>query len=103
MRKDINKHPSQEPEILPGTSNQGHTRRSNPPKQKSSRKTRVESDRTRETRPSTNRGHSAAEDTLQRTKRTTGVWGLTTYHRTASGEGASVWEALDGDPADRST
>ncbi|GFW53675.1 hypothetical protein TNCV_4815761 [Trichonephila clavipes] len=38
MRKDINKHPSQEPEILPGTSNQGHTRRSNPPKQKSSRK-----------------------------------------------------------------
>ncbi|GFT94110.1 hypothetical protein TNCV_603911 [Trichonephila clavipes] len=58
MRKDIYKHPLQEPEILPGTSSQGHMRRFNPPKQKSSRKTRIESDRTRE-RP--NRGHSAAE------------------------------------------
>ncbi|GFU01502.1 hypothetical protein TNCV_3123681 [Trichonephila clavipes] len=92
MRKDINKHPSLEPEILPGTSNQGQTRRSNPSKQRSSRKTRVESDRTRETRPSTNRRHSATEvipvlsrrkptvetlsvlskAPLQRTRRTTG-------------------------------
>ncbi|GFU08756.1 hypothetical protein TNCV_991101 [Trichonephila clavipes] len=31
MRKDINKHPSQEPQILPGSSNKGQTRRPNPP------------------------------------------------------------------------
>ncbi|GFY30560.1 uncharacterized protein TNCV_3523231 [Trichonephila clavipes] len=69
MRKDIYKHPLQEPEILPGTSSQGHMRRFNPPKQKSSRKTRIESDRTRETRPSTNRGHSAAEGRPVRSRR----------------------------------
>ncbi|GFX54081.1 uncharacterized protein TNCV_2337171 [Trichonephila clavipes] len=53
--------PPREPEILPGTSNQGQASRSNPPKQKSSRKTRMEFDRTQETRPNTNRGHSTAE------------------------------------------
>ncbi|GFT94399.1 retrovirus-related Pol polyprotein from transposon 297 [Trichonephila clavipes] len=58
-----------EPKILPGTSNQGQKRRSNPPKQKSSRKTRVESDRTRETRTSTDKGHSAAEGRPVRTRR----------------------------------
>ncbi|GFY20939.1 transposable element Tcb1 transposase [Trichonephila clavipes] len=58
-----------EPEILPGTSNQGQTKRSNPPKQKSSRKTKVESERTRESRPSTNRRHSAAEGRPVRSRR----------------------------------
>ncbi|GFW20341.1 uncharacterized protein TNCV_3457791 [Trichonephila clavipes] len=69
MRKDSNKHPSQEPEILPGTSNQGQARRSNLPKQKSSRKISVESDRTRESRPNTNREHSAAEGRPFRSRR----------------------------------
>ncbi|GFW35951.1 hypothetical protein TNCV_1927801 [Trichonephila clavipes] len=60
MRKDINKHPSQEPEILPGTSNQGQTRRSNPPNQQSSRKTRMEGV-TEPERP----GEVLTEDTVQ--------------------------------------
>ncbi|GFW52415.1 uncharacterized protein TNCV_2796731 [Trichonephila clavipes] len=34
---DTNIHPSQEPEVLPGPSNQGYTRRSSPPKEESSR------------------------------------------------------------------
>ncbi|GFW40739.1 hypothetical protein TNCV_4528281 [Trichonephila clavipes] len=69
MRKDINKHPSQESEVLPGSSNQGQTRRSNPPKQKSSRKTRMEADRTGETRRSTHREHRAAEGRPVRSRR----------------------------------
>ncbi|GFX67927.1 uncharacterized protein TNCV_1974281 [Trichonephila clavipes] len=59
MRKDINKHPSREPEILPGSSNQGQTKRFNPPHQQSSRKTRMEADRTGE-RP----GEVLTEDTV---------------------------------------
>ncbi|GFW25327.1 hypothetical protein TNCV_5088921 [Trichonephila clavipes] len=65
---DVLENP-REPEILPGTSNQGQTRRTNPPEQKSSRKTRGESDRTRDTRPSTNRGYSAVEGRPVRSRR----------------------------------
>ncbi|GFU89358.1 hypothetical protein TNCV_1783401 [Trichonephila clavipes] len=67
-RMDTNKHPSQEPEILPGSSNQGQTRRSNPPHQQASRKTRMEADRTGRTR-STHRGHRAAEGRPFRSRR----------------------------------
>ncbi|GFY22505.1 uncharacterized protein TNCV_2177661 [Trichonephila clavipes] len=73
MRKDIKKHTSQEPEIFPGTSNQGQTRRSNPPKPKRSRKIRTEADKTRETRPSTNREHSADEGRPVRSRKKTTV------------------------------
>ncbi|GFU93713.1 uncharacterized protein TNCV_2185931 [Trichonephila clavipes] len=69
MRKDINKHTPQEPEVLPGSSNQGMTRRSIPPHQLSSQKTRMEADRTGETRRSTHRGHSAVEGRPVRSRR----------------------------------
>ncbi|GFV89427.1 hypothetical protein TNCV_4152431 [Trichonephila clavipes] len=55
-----------EPEILPGSSNQGQTKRSNPPHQQSSRKTRMEADRTGETSRSTHRGHSARRKPIMR-------------------------------------
>ncbi|GFW44446.1 hypothetical protein TNCV_1748751 [Trichonephila clavipes] len=58
-----------EPKILPGTSNQEQTRRSNPLKQKSCQITRMESDKTRESRPNNNRGHSAAEGRPVRSRR----------------------------------
>ncbi|GFS92648.1 hypothetical protein TNCV_1160941 [Trichonephila clavipes] len=61
-------HCSKEPEILPRSSNQGQTRRSNPPHQQSSRKTRMEADRTGGT-GSTHRGHSAAEGIPVRSRR----------------------------------
>ncbi|GFW57184.1 uncharacterized protein TNCV_541011 [Trichonephila clavipes] len=60
MRQGTNKNPSQEPEVLPGPSNQGH-RRFSPPKEESSRETRVESGKARETRTKDSGGHSAAE------------------------------------------
>ncbi|GFT66097.1 hypothetical protein TNCV_3238341 [Trichonephila clavipes] len=58
------------PKILPGSSNQGQTRRSNPPHQQSSRKTRMEADRIGRTRI-THRGHSAAESGLEGSQRET--------------------------------
>ncbi|GFX59374.1 hypothetical protein TNCV_4633321 [Trichonephila clavipes] len=91
MRKDTNTHSSQEPELLPGTSNQGQMRRFSPPKEESSREARVESSKARENRTKDSGGHSAAErrtvrsrkkqcetlpvlskEPLQRTSRTTG-------------------------------
>ncbi|GFW85260.1 uncharacterized protein TNCV_3250001 [Trichonephila clavipes] len=122
-----NKYPSQEPEILPGSSNQGQTRRSNPPLQQSSRKTRMEADRTGETRRSTHGGHSAVEgrpalsrrkptvrpcpyylrirrfkepEGLPEEQRSTGIDSLP--QNSLRRRSLSV-EALDGDPADRST
>ncbi|GFT72797.1 hypothetical protein TNCV_406861 [Trichonephila clavipes] len=59
-----------EPEILPGSSNQGQTRRSNPPHQQGSRKTRMEADRIGRTR-STHRGHRAAEERPFRSRKPT--------------------------------
>ncbi|GFV96563.1 uncharacterized protein TNCV_3260271 [Trichonephila clavipes] len=61
MRKDTNKHPTQEPEVFPGTSNQRQMRRFSPPKEESSREARVESGKARETRTKDSGGHSAAE------------------------------------------
>ncbi|GFX26479.1 uncharacterized protein TNCV_950771 [Trichonephila clavipes] len=61
MRKDTNTHPSQEPEVLPGPSNQGQMRRFSPPKVENSRETRGESGKARETRTKDSREHSAAE------------------------------------------
>ncbi|GFU17818.1 uncharacterized protein TNCV_3335391 [Trichonephila clavipes] len=61
LRKVINKHPSQEPEILSRILKSSTDEESNPTHQQSSRKTRMEADRTEETRISTHRGHSAAE------------------------------------------
>ncbi|GFW79158.1 uncharacterized protein TNCV_3631891 [Trichonephila clavipes] len=56
MRKNTNKHPPQELEVLPGQSNQGQMRRLSPPKEESSREARMES----------------GKEPLQRTRRTTG-------------------------------
>ncbi|GFY21864.1 uncharacterized protein TNCV_3295081 [Trichonephila clavipes] len=113
MRKDTNKHPSQEPEVLPGTSNKGQMRRFSPPKEESSREARVESGKARETRTRDSGGHSAAEERPVRSRKKTvrpcpyylrshfkEPEGLLEeygdrqplYHRTASGEGASVWK-----------
>ncbi|GFW36219.1 uncharacterized protein TNCV_4930811 [Trichonephila clavipes] len=128
MRKGISKHPSQEPEILLGSSNQGQTRRSNPPHQQRSRKTRMEADRTEETRRSTHRGHSAAEKRPVRSwkkptvrthtcpyyprSRFNELEGLPEKHRSVGIDSLPQInlkrrslnvEALDGDPADRST
>ncbi|GFY21214.1 hypothetical protein TNCV_3992581 [Trichonephila clavipes] len=46
MNKNTNTHTSQEPEVIPGPSNQGQMRMFSPPKEESSRETRGESGRT---------------------------------------------------------
>ncbi|GFW47512.1 uncharacterized protein TNCV_3176761 [Trichonephila clavipes] len=61
VRKDTNTHPSQEHEVLPGTSNQGQMRRLSPPKEESSREVKVEFGKARETRTKDSGGHSATE------------------------------------------
>ncbi|GFV26772.1 uncharacterized protein TNCV_5000561 [Trichonephila clavipes] len=98
-----------------GSSNQGQTRRSNPPHQQSSRKTRMEADRNGITRRSTHRGHSAAEGRLVRSRRKPTVRLCPYYLRSRFSMGIDSLpqnslrrrslsvEALDGDPADRST
>ncbi|GFV81234.1 uncharacterized protein TNCV_4772621 [Trichonephila clavipes] len=121
---DINKHPSQEPEILPGSSNQGQTRRSNPPHQQSSRKTRREDDRTGWNQKYS--GHSAAEGRPVRSRRKPTVRPCPYYLRSCFKEPEGLpeeqrstgidslpqsnlrrrslsVEALDGDLTDRST
>ncbi|GFT59681.1 retrovirus-related Pol polyprotein from transposon 412 [Trichonephila clavipes] len=69
IRKNTNKHPSQGPEILPGTSNQGQMKRFSPTKEESWREARVQSDRARETRTTGSKGHSAAEGRPVRSRR----------------------------------
>ncbi|GFS61715.1 hypothetical protein TNCV_2169451 [Trichonephila clavipes] len=60
--KNTNKHPSQGPGILPGTSNQGQMRRFSPTKEESRREARVQSNRP---------DRSRQQEPLQRAQRTT--------------------------------
>ncbi|GFY32883.1 uncharacterized protein TNCV_4025071 [Trichonephila clavipes] len=68
-----NKHPSQGPETLPGTSNQQQMRRLSSPKEESRRRARIQSGRARETRTTGRKGHSAAEGRKVRCRKTTTV------------------------------
>ncbi|GFS66617.1 uncharacterized protein TNCV_228981 [Trichonephila clavipes] len=126
MRKDTNKHPSQKPEILPGTSNQGQMRRFSPPKEESSRGARVQSGRVREIRTKDSGRHSAAEGRPFRSRRKPTVRSCPYYLRSRFKEPEGLPEeqrsmgieslpqnnlrrrslsvdAQDGDPTDRST
>ncbi|GFW76944.1 uncharacterized protein TNCV_2030491 [Trichonephila clavipes] len=69
IRKNTNKNPSQGPEILPGTSNQGQMKRFSPTKEESRREARLQSDRARETRTTGSKGHSAAAGRPVRSRR----------------------------------
>ncbi|GFX85839.1 hypothetical protein TNCV_2472411 [Trichonephila clavipes] len=111
MRNDINKLPSQEPVLLPGSSNQREARRANPPHKQSSRKTRMEADRIGETMkkesqqsetpcPYYLRSRFKDSEGLQEEQRSRGIGSLpeNNFRRNS----LSV-EAFDGDPTDRST
>ncbi|GFX19697.1 uncharacterized protein TNCV_2076051 [Trichonephila clavipes] len=116
---------SKEPETLPGSSNQVQTRRSNPLHQQSSRKARMEADRTEETKRSTHRtvqwmgrpvrsrrkptvrpcpyylrSRFKEPEGLPEEQRSTAIDNLA--QNNLRRRSLSV-EALDGDPADRST
>ncbi|GFT27479.1 uncharacterized protein TNCV_1275731 [Trichonephila clavipes] len=116
---------SEKPEILPGTSNQGQTRRSNTPHPQRGREARVQSDRARETRTTGSKGHSANDGRLVQSRKTTTGRPCPYYLRSRFKE--PEWlpeeqstgidslpqnnlrrrslsmEALDGGPANRST
>ncbi|GFU52067.1 uncharacterized protein TNCV_3224901 [Trichonephila clavipes] len=126
IRQSTDKHPSQGPETVPGTSNQRQMRRFNPPKEKGGRGTRVQSGRDRETRTTGSKGHIAAEGRPDWSRKTTTVRPCPYYLRSRFKEPEGLpeeqrstgidslpqnslrrrifsMEALDGDPADRST
>ncbi|GFU53156.1 uncharacterized protein TNCV_3023771 [Trichonephila clavipes] len=73
IRKSTNKPPTQGPEILSGTSNQGKIRKFSPLKEESRRGARVQSDRARETRTTGSKEHSAAEGRRVQSRKTTTV------------------------------
>ncbi|GFV03021.1 uncharacterized protein TNCV_2744841 [Trichonephila clavipes] len=126
IRNRSNKHPSQGPEIFPGTSNQRQIRRFSAPKEDSRQGARMQSDRARETRKIGSEGHSAAEERLVQSGKTTTVipgpyylrsrfkepeelpdeqrsTGINSLPQNSFRRRSLSMEALDGDPADRST
>ncbi|GFT06964.1 uncharacterized protein TNCV_1415281 [Trichonephila clavipes] len=126
IRQSRDKHPSQGPETLPGTSNQRQMRRFSLLKEESRRVSRVQSDRAGETRTTGSKGHSAAEGRLVWSGKTTTVRPYPYYLRSRIKEPEGLpeeqrntgidslrqnrlrrrslsMEALDEDPAERST
>ncbi|GFU85735.1 uncharacterized protein TNCV_2434831 [Trichonephila clavipes] len=113
------------PETLPGTSNQRQMRRFSPPKEESRRRARVQSGRARETRTKGSKEHSAAEGRPVQSRKTTvrpcpyylrcrfkepeGLpeeqrsTGINSLPQNSLRKRSLSMEAIDGDPADRST
>ncbi|GFY01017.1 uncharacterized protein TNCV_1364221 [Trichonephila clavipes] len=93
MRKDTNKNPSQEPEILPEPSNHRQMRRFSPTKEESSREARVESGKARETRTTESEGPPEEQRSM----------GIDSLPQNSLRRRSLSMEAVDGDPADRRT
>ncbi|GFS71494.1 uncharacterized protein TNCV_5051861 [Trichonephila clavipes] len=123
-RKNFN--PSQGPESISGPSHQQQMRQLSPPTEDSRRGERVQSEKAQETRTTSSKGHSAAEERPVRSGKTTTVRPCPYYFRSRLKEPEGIpkeqrstgidslpqnrlrrrnlsMEALDGDPADRST
>ncbi|GFU10043.1 uncharacterized protein TNCV_1797331 [Trichonephila clavipes] len=77
----VNATVCEDPEVLPGPSNQGQMRRFSTPKEESSRKARVESDKARETRTKDSGRHSATEGKLVQSRKKTTVRPIPYYLR----------------------
>ncbi|PRD21583.1 UNVERIFIED_CONTAM: hypothetical protein NCL1_51333 [Trichonephila clavipes] len=113
------------PETIAGPSNQQQMRKFSPTKEESRRGTRVQSDKARETRTTGSKGHSAAEGRPVRSGKTTvrpcpyylrnrfnepeGIpgeqrsTGIDSLPQNSLRKRSLSMEALDGDPADRTT
>ncbi|GFT34702.1 uncharacterized protein TNCV_1536311 [Trichonephila clavipes] len=119
-------NPSKGPETISGPSHQQQMRKFSPTKEESRRRAKVQSDKARETRTAGSKGHSAAEGRPVRSRKTTTERPCPYYLRSHFKEPEGIpqeqrstgidslpenslrrrslcMEALDGDPADRST